>query len=30
MQYFSDMLLAHLTAPGIRANAPVTDGGSQQ
>lgn len=28
MQYFSDMLLAHLAASGIRANVPVTDSGS--
>jgi AcrR family transcriptional regulator len=28
MRYFSDMLLAHLAASGIRANAPGTDGGS--
>ena len=28
MQYFSDMLLAHLAAAGIRATAPGSDGGS--
>ena len=30
MQYFSDMLLAHLAASGIRANAPVKEDGSSQ
>jgi AcrR family transcriptional regulator len=28
MRYFSEMLLAHVGAPGSRANAPVADGGS--
>lgn len=28
MQYFSEMLLAHLAGSGVHANVPVTDGGS--
>jgi hypothetical protein len=30
MRYFSEMLLAHIADPRVRANVPMTDGGSSR